>query len=242
MLLIALWVRSYWWVDAISLAPSHYIGSMQGEFCIDCDYGFVPNYENLLRRVGPVDLLSIWNQDGTVNQFVNMVEVPMWTTLSLFAALATMPWIPWRISWSAACVVAAIAIIANWIEMNNDSWRARLQVTNSTVLSLEAYRGRAALVIRNWPRSGPEPASVLRQLNRGPNAEQKTGIPLGFAFLGRSFGSGVAVVVPYWFLELLAVAAAAAPWLRPPKRFSLHTLLIATTLVAVVLGLIVWLR
>jgi hypothetical protein len=46
-------------------------------------------------------------------------------------------------------------------------------------------------------------------------------------------------IAPYWFLILLTAAIAAAPWLRWPKRFSLRTLLIATTLVAVVLGLIV---
>jgi hypothetical protein len=44
---------------------------------------------------------------------------------------------------------------------------------------------------------------------------------------------------PHWFAMLTALAIAATPWLR--WRFSLRTLLIATTLVAVVLGLIVWL-
>ena len=47
------------------------------------------------------------------------------------------------------------------------------------------------------------------------------------------------VCVPYWFLVLLSVADLPShPWLR--WRFSLRTLLIATTLVAVVLGIIVW--
>ena len=45
---------------------------------------------------------------------------------------------------------------------------------------------------------------------------------------------------PYWFAILICGAFAAAPWL--PYRFSLGTLLIATTLVAVVVGLIVGLR
>jgi hypothetical protein len=47
------------------------------------------------------------------------------------------------------------------------------------------------------------------------------------------------IFVPYWFSSFVAVALSATPWLRVPKRFSLRTLLIATTLVAVVLGLIV---
>ena len=42
-------------------------------------------------------------------------------------------------------------------------------------------------------------------------------------------------------ISLLAICLLAAlPWPRWPKRFSLRTLLIATTLVAVVLGLVVW--
>jgi hypothetical protein len=46
--------------------------------------------------------------------------------------------------------------------------------------------------------------------------------------------------VPYWFAVMLMIVASATPWF--PLRFSLRTLLIATTLVAVVLGLAVWLR
>jgi hypothetical protein len=46
---------------------------------------------------------------------------------------------------------------------------------------------------------------------------------------------------PHWFPVLLSAAFAAAPWFRRTWKFSLRTLLIATTLVAVVLGLIVWL-
>jgi hypothetical protein len=44
--------------------------------------------------------------------------------------------------------------------------------------------------------------------------------------------------IPVWFAILTTATLASAPWLR--WRFSLRTLLIATTLVAVVLSLIVW--
>jgi len=47
--------------------------------------------------------------------------------------------------------------------------------------------------------------------------------------------------LPFAFPLLAAVGLAIAPWATGPTRFSLRTLLIATTLVAVVLGLIVWL-
>ena len=48
---------------------------------------------------------------------------------------------------------------------------------------------------------------------------------------------------PHWFLILVFGTFAITPWISSLRyRFSLRTLLIATTLVAVVLGLIVWLR
>ncbi len=46
------------------------------------------------------------------------------------------------------------------------------------------------------------------------------------------------VRVPYWFLVSLSATFATLPWLR--RRFILRTLLIATTLVAVMLGLIAY--
>ena len=47
--------------------------------------------------------------------------------------------------------------------------------------------------------------------------------------------------MPYWMLVTMTVALATMPWIAHKWRFSLRTLLIATTLIAVVLGLIVWL-
>jgi len=45
---------------------------------------------------------------------------------------------------------------------------------------------------------------------------------------------------PFWFLILIMAAVASLSWLPWSNRFGLRTLLIATTLVAVALGLIVW--
>ena len=50
---------------------------------------------------------------------------------------------------------------------------------------------------------------------------------------------GVGLAVPYWWLVWPTSLLVMLPWIH--WRFSLRTLLIATTLVAVVLGLIVWL-
>jgi hypothetical protein len=62
----------------------------------------------------------------------------------------------------------------------------------------------------------------------------------GIRVLRGSRGGVYALSVSYWLLELVSILAAIAPWVR--WRFSLRTLLIATTLVAVVLGAIVWIQ
>jgi hypothetical protein len=50
-----------------------------------------------------------------------------------------------------------------------------------------------------------------------------------------------AVVVPFWFLLVTIASVGTIPWLRQlPYQFSLRTLLIAMTLVAVALGAIVY--
>jgi hypothetical protein len=50
----------------------------------------------------------------------------------------------------------------------------------------------------------------------------------------------VGVFVPYWFLFIICVTLAIVSWPEWTKEFSLRTLLIAVTLVAVVLGLAAW--
>ena len=46
------------------------------------------------------------------------------------------------------------------------------------------------------------------------------------------------IMVPYWLLVLSAAASTAAPFVPWSRRFSLRTLLIATTLLAVLLGVL----
>jgi hypothetical protein len=66
--------------------------------------------------------------------------------------------------------------------------------------------------------------------------------------IGGRFGFNYATITPFavvatapdWFAILFCAILGGTTWIRWPKRFSLRTLLIATTLVAVVLGLIVW--
>jgi hypothetical protein len=91
-----------------------------------------------------------------------------------------------------------------------------------------------------WPYRGKLGFSWIRQtlyLNM-PNSE--TGWDR-HGMSGRSWGANsTGVMVPHWFGASSFASMAGLPFLR--WRFSLRTMLIATTLVAVGLGLIVWLK
>jgi hypothetical protein len=54
------------------------------------------------------------------------------------------------------------------------------------------------------------------------------------------WGNNTRLCMPHWVLAIAPATLAAVPWFR--FRFSLRTLLITTTLAAVGLGLMVWLR
>jgi hypothetical protein len=72
-----------------------------------------------------------------------------------------------------------------------------------------------------------------------PDARLQYALPL--SFFGRSAISNISL--PHWVVAMASVAVATAPWLFHWRfRFSLRTLLIATTLIAVVLGAAVAIR
>jgi hypothetical protein len=72
-----------------------------------------------------------------------------------------------------------------------------------------------------------------------PDASRPQPIFGKFQFSQNGLGSYTSV--PYWFILLTVTLFGAAPWVAACRfRFSLRTLLIATTLVAVAFGLMVW--
>ena len=144
-----------------------------------------------------------------------------------------------RITWTVFCVIACVLLIALWVR----SYEHYEQITNSRgECIVESWRGRL------WIFSGP-----LRSLGNGLHTFSLSGSeyedisqrlkmrPLDtFGFNAQV--TPIGICFPHWFASSVLLAFAALPWIRHLKwRFSLQTLLIATTLVAVVLGLIVWL-
>ena len=64
-------------------------------------------------------------------------------------------------------------------------------------------------------------------------------ITIGPFILDRGGSTSYELIIPYWLLVGISAALAAAPLKR--WRFSMRTLLVATSIVAIVLGLLMWL-
>jgi hypothetical protein len=73
-----------------------------------------------------------------------------------------------------------------------------------------------------------------------PTAPIKKNPPLTYKYFSFKLWRGD-YGVPHWFLALIFGTLAVAPWFRQLTwKFSLRTLLIVTTLIALMLGLLIW--
>jgi hypothetical protein len=138
-----------------------------------------------------------------------------------------------RIAWSVVCAIACVLLIALWVRSYRWSDSVHVPLARETIVN------SAAGVIGT--------GTFSQQFNTGwrPGWYWRT-VPIedSVRFRNRpqwdyySDASRLLLEFPHWLLVLIMGALTAAPCIR--GRFSLRTLLIATTLVAVVLGLVVW--
>jgi hypothetical protein len=156
-----------------------------------------------------------------------------------------------RIAWSVGWGIAAVLLILLWVRSYRIidtvyiGWRG---------MRYNGYiapdRGRLGFVLRDYditPGSTANPLfyfhtqGVVEPNAFVPSRDPDGGIPgtRWFRFTPRGPTEDAALLVPLWIPPLLMVMLTALPWIRWSHRFNLRTLLIATTLVAVVLGLIV---
>ena len=143
-----------------------------------------------------------------------------------------------RIAVTALCLTACMLLMALWVR--SYSWtdflfrpgsEARLHYLQSHCGMVAAYSEAVLPAERSWT------------FYSHPSNESKG--MLGHAKWGFAYDSQAdfsRIVAPHWLFVLCTAVLGVAPWIHFSKRFSLRTLLIVTTLVAVGLGLIVVLR
>jgi hypothetical protein len=134
-----------------------------------------------------------------------------------------------RIAWSVACGILCLLVIALWIRSYWVDDCLRGQVPVAGALQFNSIYGAVTLNVSpslsesnwKWNSSKPNLHSSRWRFRYYPSTI-----------------SWYYIAAPHWFLAVVSFTLAAIPWFR--WRFSLRTLFIAMTLVAVLLGAIVF--
>jgi hypothetical protein len=114
LLLIALWVRSYWRFDQCKCIPKNLtVGSRRGEILLN-----QPNIE--IMGVGPILPASFKalgqeiiydSYSPNANRDPRGTAVPFWAPTLIFAIVASLPWLPWRFSLRTLLIATTLVAI-----------------------------------------------------------------------------------------------------------------------------------
>ena len=133
-----------------------------------------------------------------------------------------------RIVWSVLCVLFCQVLILQWIFSYSSDDRWAVPLGDSGGIMFGTCQGRILakpnVNISEWSSHSTEFDPTYWNENTPRWC----------------FGENELYAIPCWSPVLLAGAFAVAPWIRWSKRFGLRTILILTTFVAAVLGLIVY--
>src|SRR4051812_1396865 len=150
--------------------------------------------------------------------------------------------IAWSVFWGLACVLLIVLWVRSyWVY---DRINAPIGTHGCAFSSIHGLLGvdeqTRAYPVTNWeyssfPLEVPQETATASQDTPGTNENDMTFTITTFTEIELNR----LITARHGCLALLFAVLAAGPWL--PGRFSLRTLLLATTLVAVVLGLVVWL-
>lgn len=140
-----------------------------------------------------------------------------------------------RIAWSAIWALAAVLLIALWVR--SYWWLDNLSFPAAGTAFVGSAEGK--IVVFSSPEKDPQAGDSRWELKKFPMNTIPTRARIStptWSFVSNRFNTEV--TFPHWFLATLCAILAPASCL--PWRFTVRTLLIATTLVALALGLIVW--
>jgi hypothetical protein len=145
-----------------------------------------------------------------------------------------------RIAVTAVSLTACVLLVALWVRSYRYSDSIPIkQISSGKSLAVNSSRGRISVQLKTTPQWWNNVKSrAVFVPEKGYEIKGESGY---FDGDGRALQTtslnAIDQGVPYWFVVLMFSTLSAVIWL--PRRFSLRTLLIATTLVAVVLGIVV---
>jgi hypothetical protein len=144
--------------------------------------------------------------------------------------------IAWAVGWGLACVLLIVLWVRSywWTDYVNTSFIRNQGIFGQLVLGMISVGTTA------YPEPKMSTTELYTEQMKPVVARYYRLYPYGFG--ARRTAKIAFVIFPFWLAVVFSAALGTVPWVRQLHwRFSLRTLLIATTLVAVVLGAIVWL-
>jgi hypothetical protein len=147
-----------------------------------------------------------------------------------------------RIAWSVAWGVVAVLLCVLWVRSYSRDESLYVRLSNKHIFMIASLRGElsAARSLYN-PDAFLEPWQIRSRVMSQPARNNRLqDLPWYHGVIGFGYTDSVsiqAVGVPYWFVLTMSALLC---WSSHKFHFCLRTLLIATTLVAVALGLIGW--
>ena len=150
--------------------------------------------------------------------------------------------ITWSVVWGIACLLLIVLWVRSYFSFSVLGYGGQLPKCQLLIMKGEI------IVKTKWPTSlsGGQWTAITDQpsdwLSRTNNYDTVFGFAL-FPFRNKRLYYDYCLFVPFWSVVALGVLLSGLPWMPRPRfvaRFSLSTLLVFTTLVAVGLGLIVW--
>jgi hypothetical protein len=151
-----------------------------------------------------------------------------------------------RIAFTAMCGIACLLLVELWVRSYSYWDELYNPISDKHLITFESASGRASLDLTQSSSGSPWIWHMSLPLEghywEGPmdfweEANRDNGIA-GFAVYANPWHTNYRA--PLWFFPLLFAAIGATPWLPWSKRFSLRTLLILMTILAALLGLVVY--
>jgi hypothetical protein len=150
--------------------------------------------------------------------------------------------IAWSVGWLIACVLLCVLWVRSYWKSDSlvgnrgANWVSIYHLIGEIHYSVLMPAAGISLPIASWHTDHRD----INEENLQPNEQFRQTCHRLLGVRWQVFGNGYHFALSYWLAILLVGAIATLPWVH--WKFSLRSLLIATTLVALVLGLIVWLH
>ena len=145
-----------------------------------------------------------------------------------------------RIAFSITCLIACVLLIALWVRSHvviDGIVYSKQTPTETSAFVVNSDNGTLRVMDRVAPTSSAKGFTIRNGWDYYRRSIKNATVDTFYFYRKRD--EGFIIRFPILIPALLFAATGIAPWVY--RQFSLRMLLIATTLAAVVLGLIVWL-